>query len=130
MQTILLDVYTGKARAIEIEDDLHAFYDALHVEHIDITERMIGGRPFDVMCDDEGLLKGSPEVSAIDSMGNPMFVGSLMFFHHTDEGELVGLTPEDILHLRHHIRGFINVLTGKRRMVMCDVDYHYWEYMA
>ena len=88
MKTVLLDVSAGIAKVVDVEPKLEAYYKLLHCRCIDIVERRIGGRWFDVMCDDEGLLQSEPIVSAFDYLGRARLVGSLMFFHHDDEGNL------------------------------------------
>lgn len=104
MKTILIDVKKGTAEVIEIEDDLDEFYKVLDCRCIDIVNRRIGRKRFDVMCDDEGLLKGAPRISAIDNLGHPMLVGNLMFFNSNDEGELLGLSDIDIKYIMDRIQ--------------------------
>ncbi|MBR3552924.1 MAG: hypothetical protein IKN72_06005 [Clostridia bacterium] len=104
MKTVLLDVNAGIAKVVDVEPKLEAYYKLLHCRCIDIVERRIGGRWFDVMCDDEGLLQSEPIVSAFDYLGRARLVGSLMFFHHDDEGNLLGLSDDDILHIGSNIR--------------------------
>jgi len=89
----------GNAREVEVEDDLQAFYNLLGCEWIDIVSRKIDGRWFEIVCDDEGLLKDSPKVSAVDRMNRPMLVGNLLFFHEDGEGNLVGISDDDVVFL-------------------------------
>lgn len=103
MKTLLLDVFSEKVEVIDVEDDLQAFYDRLDCTCIDIVQRKIGRKWFDVMCDDEGLFRDPQKISAIDNYGRPMLVGSLMFFHNDGEGNLVGLSDEDIKYIKDRI---------------------------
>ena len=96
MRGVLLDVVKGEIKEVNIEDSLEAYYDALNCTVIDIVQRDIGGITFDIVCDDEGLLKDSPVVSAVDSKYRPMFVGNLLFLHGDDTtGEMVGISEEE-----------------------------------
>ena len=104
MRTILLDVYKDEVRVLEIKPELEEYYKLIGCDCIDIADRKIGGKWFDVMLDDEGLFREDHKISAINDMGEPMFVGNLMFFHHDGEGNLVGLTDEDIDHLMKYIK--------------------------
>lgn len=104
MQTILLDVLNSKTEVIDIDDELDAFYDKLDCSCIDIVSRVIGEKRYDIMCDDEGLLKDAPKISAINDMGQPMFVGNLMFFNVDEAGELVGLSDEDVEYIMTYIQ--------------------------
>lgn len=104
MKTVFLDVLNGKdAEVIDIEDQLEAFYEKLDCRSIDIVQRKIGGKWFAVMCDEEGLFRDPQVVSAINDIGQPMFVGNLMFFHETKDGEIIGLSDDDIDHILRHI---------------------------
>ena len=104
MKTVLLDVYNEKVEVIDIDDELDAFYEKLDCNCIDIVTRRIDGMEFDIMCDDEGLFHDPRKLSAINDMGEPMLVGTLMFFHHDDEGDLVGLTDEAVEFIQDHIQ--------------------------
>ena len=104
MKTILLNVYEDTADVIEIADNINAFYKKLGCDLIDIVPRKIGRRWFDVMCDDEGLYAPEPKISAIDNLGNTMFVGNLMFFRHDNEGNLKGLSESDLNYILDRIQ--------------------------
>lgn len=126
MKTLLLDAENREISVIDVEDDLDAFYEKLNCRCIDIPVRSIGGRYFDVMCDDEGLLKEDPVVSAIGSNG-VMLVGNLMFFHHDDEGNLVELSDEDISHIKKNLRVVIHEVASSAipvaSYVVANVEY-------
>lgn len=103
-----------------IEDELNAYYKLLDCSTIDIVSRKIGGKVFEIVCDDEGLLKQSPIVSAVDSDGHPALVGSL--FICNSEGEhLSSLTPNDTDYLYEHI-AFAICKDGTEIVVLTDVD--------
>ena len=104
MKTVLLEVHNETVLEINIRPEIDAYYFALRCTSIDIVERKIGGKWFDVMCDDEGLLKEEVKISAINDMGEPMLVGNLMFFHNDGEGNLVGLSDEDVDHIKKNIQ--------------------------
>ena len=103
MKTLLLNVQEGYVKELDIKDDLKVFYDFIDCRSIDIVERKINRRWFDIICDDEGLLKDDPKISAIDSFGHPMLVGNLMFAHHDSKGNLKALTDDDIKYIKHFI---------------------------
>lgn len=103
MKTLLLDVYNDRLEEIDIEDKLEEFYKALDCRTIEIPERKIAGKYFDIMCDEEGLFRDDAKISAISSNGMMMLVGNLMFFHHTEDGDLTGLSTGDINHIKRNI---------------------------
>ena len=100
---ILIDVINNKASVVTVEDALKSYYSILHCDLIDIQTRRIGGRTYTIVCDDEGLLKKPVKISALNDMGDPMFVGNLFIVKTGDDYELTGLNDDDIKHLNQHI---------------------------
>lgn len=100
---VLLDAYEKRADRAEIPDELSAYYRALDCRCIDIVSRRIGGKRFDIVCDDEGLFKEDCRISAFDRDWQPMLCGSL-FVCKSHEGKLVGLTEAEVSHVLRHVR--------------------------
>lgn len=123
----LIDVIDGKNRAVDIEDSLESFYQALHCGIIDIVTRKIGGKPYAIICDDEGLFSEFPIVSAIDNDDSCMFVGNILVSGPADEeGELTELTPQDVENIEAHLRTvLLPDAFGKFRIreILTDVKY-------
>lgn len=88
-----------------IEDDIHTYYDLIDCRCIDIVCRYFGGVAFDVVLDDEGLLKanetGELPTSWWQKEGyTPAYeglFGVLVLTHHDDEGNLTSVDPLDLL---------------------------------
>ena len=102
---LLLDVETrpGRIKEIEIEEEnLSEFYSALNCGTIDIVTRKIGGRVFDIVCDDEGLFKEHPYVSAIANDGRYMLVGNLFICNHY-KAHLTSLSEADVDYIMKNI---------------------------
>ncbi len=91
----VFDEKTREFSIMEIEDSLDDYYKIIGCNYIDIVERKIFGKWFDVICDDEGLLKENPTVTAIDAGFNPMLVGTLIFAHHDAEGHMTSIEDEE-----------------------------------
>ena len=105
MKAYLLDVENKVRKAVEIDDDNHLqeYYKYLNCSIVDITSRKVGGKWFDIIADDEGMLKENPIVSALDSNNQPALVGNLLFCNYDSEtGEEVSLTDDDIEHLEKY----------------------------
>lgn len=96
MKVFVLDTEDQSFNFVETEGGLEEWYRLLHCDLIDITERKIGGKYFDVICDDEGLFKENPIVSAVAKSGEARLVGSLAICNHDGEGHESGLTPDDV----------------------------------
>lgn len=80
----------------KIDESLDSLYNILNCGTIDIVARKIGGKYFDIVCDDEGLFKEHPKVSAIDKNNQPMLVGNLFICNHDSNGHLASLSENDI----------------------------------
>lgn len=121
MKTLFFDVKNRKFEIIETEKpDLQMFYDKIDCDLIDIAVRKIDGKEFNIVLDEEGVLKEYPIVSAIDGKCNPMLVGNLMFFSGktTPDGELIGLTEEEIDHILRSVR-----VMSLGRVVIMNCEY-------
>ncbi len=83
---------------------LEDYYKEIGCKLIDIVKMSVGGKYYNVVCDDEGLLKRDFIVSATSGRQNhPMLVGNLVVVgEENQEGDLTGLTQEDIDHLLKH----------------------------
>lgn len=93
---VLVDVNAGTVKEATIEANLDSYYKALDCTCIDIAVRKLGPYQFDIICDDEGMLKDNARVSATGPLGQPMLVGNLFFCHHDEEGNMTSLHPEEI----------------------------------
>lgn len=104
---ILIDVKDNTVSVETVEDSLDSYYELLHTDLIDIQTRAIGyqnKKPYAIICDDEGLLKFEPKISAIDNVGNVMFVGNLFIVKNGSDGELASLDREDVDYLSRFIQ--------------------------
>lgn len=116
----------GKAEVINFEDNLDDLYRLTECDCIDIPTRQIGDKYYNFVCDDEGLLKENPTVTAYDTNDEPMLVGNLLICNDNDNGELTGLNAQDIFNILSHLItvGYINEdCSIAYRDVLTEVDY-------
>ena len=96
---VLLDVKENRCEKVEFEPTLENYYSMLHCDMIEIACRKIGsrrGRVYDIVCDEEGTFKEDVKISAINDIGEPMLVGSLLVVGLADdEGNETSLTEDD-----------------------------------
>lgn len=104
MKMYYLNPYTDAAEVVDVEDSLGVFYDMLDCTTIDIVSRKIGGKRFDIICDDEGTFVDDAHISAINDLGSMMLVGALLVCRNDGEGALVGLDDDDIKHIERFVR--------------------------
>lgn len=102
---VLVDLEKGVARKATIDKSLEGYYKALNCDCIDIVSRSIGGQGFDIICDDEALLKAFPKTSAVSKNGMPVLYGNLFVVNYDGMGDVCSLREGQIEHiLRHTIR--------------------------
>lgn len=96
---LALDVIGGKG-LYEVEcNELNDYYEALKCDCFDVTSRLIGGRKYDIFCDDVGTLVKNPIPSAFNRDRQPVLVGNLIFAKHDREGNTLSLSDDDIGHI-------------------------------
>lgn len=100
---ILVDVKSNIIDVCEIEKSLESYYKILNCELIDIVSMKIGNRYFDIICDDEGLMKDDINISAIYDDFTPALVGNILVVRHDGKGNERSLTSNDILLVLEHV---------------------------
>ena len=108
-------LHDGKFDCLDFEDDLKVMYSLLDCETIDIVERKINGKFYDIIIDDEGLLRGKQAMPAhaMSEEFTDMFTGqitreklygNLLIVRHDGHGNFKSLTDEDIDRIRQMVR--------------------------
>lgn len=123
MKALLLDVMENKIQVVNPEG-LKDYYKLLGCELVDIVNRGIKGKRYEIICDDEGLLKANPKISGIDDMGQAMFVGNLIIAGETDDnGNLTDLSEEDLEHIQKNINWMSTRKFPEEYYMLCQVEY-------
>lgn len=85
-----------------IKDDLNVFYKIIKCNYIDIVKRKIGKKYYNIICDDEGLLFHKA-ITLYEKNDIEALVGNLIITgKETDDGELTGLTDDEVDDLIKH----------------------------
>lgn len=103
IKAILIDTVKGTAEIVEIDKSLDGYYKALNCRCIDIVQRYIGGRPYDIICDDEAALVDSPMPSAASPLGEVMLYGNLFVVRFDGAEDVESLTDEDVVHISNNL---------------------------
>lgn len=123
MKALLLDVMEGKVETVDA-DGVEEFYKLLHCTTIDIVQRIIGDRWYDIVCDDNGTFVENPRISAVDSKGQIMLVGNLLICGLADaDGVLTSLSEEDIEHIKESIQKVKTVMHPEGLLMICRMGY-------
>lgn len=120
---VLVNPAERVARKATIPATLEGYYAALGCSCIDIVTRKIGGKAFDIVCDDEALLKADPVPSACNDTGYGMLYGALFICGYAGNGELASLTDDDCLYVLRHVNFRLNVKTIEMQPILTRVDY-------
>ena len=94
-------------REVEFVDTLENIYALLDVTCIDVAVRTIGNHRYDLVVDDEGLLKDGAIPSIFDSKQKPQLVGNVLIVNSNEEGDFTSLTEEQISDLKNHVGNII-----------------------
>lgn len=119
---LLVDVKNGEFREVQA-GGLDDYYELIGCRVIDIVCRRIGGKRYEIICDDEGLYEELPQISAVDIQEYPMLVGNLLIAGPAEEGELTDLTDEDIKHLSKYKRLVITTVHPEPYPIITGMDY-------
>lgn len=123
---VLIDTKANTAKAIMLDNTLEAYYSALNCSCIDIVERTIGvsEKYFTIVCDDEGLLKAAPCISAVSDFCEPMLVGNLFItdFDH-NAGDLASLSEQELEYVLDHIIFAASSHRSTPFPLLCQVGY-------
>ena len=128
IRVLFVDVYgDGDVKELWIRRELEDYYRVLGCHTIDMPMRSIGGRNFQIICDDEGLFVSNFRVSAVGrSMQDPQLVGNLIICQWHGGEEVDGLTDEEIQFIRLRIKGIAAAHPGgfiEKWHVIKDMDW-------
>lgn len=114
-------VYVDKngIRAMEVEDTLDTWYDLLKCRMIDIVTRRIGENYYNIVCDDEGLLKDTNWISAATEDGRAMLVGNL-FICKNESSELASISKEEAQEIIMNTAYYLDEDDNFVGCVVCD----------
>lgn len=127
LQGWMVDVNAGTSGPFKFVDDLADMYRWLECDCIDIVLRYIEGLPFLFIVDDEGLLKDSPRVSAVNIDGTTALVGNLLVVAPDEDGEMRSLTDDEMDVLKRNSAWLLVREVGRDKRynvrAICNVEY-------
>lgn len=107
MRAYIVSGKEDKHGEIEVEPSLKEYYRLIGCDCIDIVVREIDGHPYNIVLDDEGLLKPN-RITAMaltsDIFGNTeRLAGTLLVFGVDEEWDLAGLDDDEVLQIQRHM---------------------------
>ena len=109
----LVDPENNIAEERTIEKSLDSYYATLRCSCIDIVSRVIGGEHYDIICDDEGLLKEPHYISALDHYRHAALVGPLFVVNYDGRDDVCSLSDADVDNLDFHLVNLIDEKGGE-----------------
>lgn len=120
---VLVNPAERVARKATIPATLEGYYAALGCSCIDIVTRKIGGKAFDIICDDEALLKADPIPSACNYNGYGMLYGAIFICNYAGNGELASLTDDECMYVLKRVQYRLNGKDLELLPILTRVDY-------
>lgn len=104
MRGLLFDTNTQDFTEIDVKD-WHEYHDLLNCRCIDVCRRKIGNKYFEIVLDDEGLLKDNPVLSASNPFDREcLLVGNLIFYGGVDsEGDFTPITDDGVKTIKDNV---------------------------
>lgn len=106
----LIDVQSETHGPHTIEKSQSGYRQIIGCHSISMPDHQIGanrgrfhGKRFTIVCDDEALFAEQPKISAIDNLGQPMLCGNLFIVKTDEQGDTIGLDPDDIKYLERFV---------------------------
>lgn len=123
IKAFLIDVQNSNPYVVEIQEmSLDIIYKLLNCTCFDIAHRKIGSSIYDIFCDDEGLLKCNPILSAMSSNNEPMLVGNLLVTKSNAEGETISLADSEIAEIRKNLTPIFDDKGKYYPCLICDYE--------
>lgn len=104
MLTALQIKTNGEVHVIEMEQELDDYYKYTECDIIDIVFATIGKKNYDIIVDDEGLLKSEPIFTAFAQGSQTMLAGTIVVVGSNGRGGFKSLTANDIANITECIK--------------------------
>lgn len=123
MRGLLIDVINNEVKEVSITEYTD-YYPLIQCETFDIVDRGIGDQRFNLVCDDEGLLKPDPVISVLDQADLRMLVGNIVVTGPVDiNGDLESLSDQDIQLIKSFIEEVSDFGENGQHPVLTRVKY-------
>ena len=94
---VFINANNLKASEVTIIDNLNNIYELLNCNLIDVVQRNIAGKDYNIICDDEGFLKPDLIFTARNlNFSEDCIVGNLFVVSSDENGEFLSLDKDEI----------------------------------
>ncbi len=98
MKFFFIDAFKGLYHLVDIKPKLEEYYRLLNCECIDIVQVQVSGHIYDVICDEEALLKENPIPSVLIDNHNFVY-GNALICTDDGEGSETGISFSDTINI-------------------------------
>jgi hypothetical protein len=113
----------GTHQVIDMELDLKDYYKYTECDIIDIVYATIGGKEYDIIVDDEGLLKDGHVFTAFAVKSQSLLAGSIVVVGSDNKGGFKGLTDEDIENIQSNLHYTNFIENSSLALTMLEFEY-------
>lgn len=94
----------GSYGMVEMDKTLSSYYKHCDCTCIDVVFANIGPKNYDLVVDDEGLLKNDVKFTAYTTHSKVKLAGNILVFGNDGRGGFKSITKNDIRNLLNHIK--------------------------
>ena len=95
--------FKNKVEVKEIGNKIEDFYAEICADCIDIQERTIDGKTYDIICDDEAFLKGNCVKTVQSKRGDDWSIVNAVIICRQCQGEEIGLTDIEVARIMENL---------------------------
>lgn len=118
MKFYYLNVKNQVYGTVDIDPKLNEYYKLIDCDCVTIATIQIFGHVYDVICDDEALLKDDP-IPAILACNGMSIYGNVLICKEGEDGQEEGLDFYDVDRIRNSI--YLTIHDGiAREVIVCD----------
>lgn len=106
-----------EVEVVKVENSLIGLYKILDCDLIQVVERKIGAKVYDIICDEEGLLKPNFQSALCTNYAENLY-GNILIVNHDDEGDFTSLNDDEIKDINKSIIELLDISQLKIRKVL------------
>lgn len=112
----------GEHQRIEMNNDLQDYYKYAECSTIDIVYARIGDKLYDIICDDEGLLKENV-FTAFTLKSKVMLAGTIVVVGSNGRGGFKSLTDKDLENIKLNLHNTGRLMHPQLAETMLEFEY-------
>ena len=116
----------GEHQAIDMKLELSDYYKYTECDIIDIVYATIGNKNYDIIVDDEGLLKSNRTFTAFTIKSGVLLAGSIVIVGSNGKGGFKSLSDKDLLNIKENLHTTEHMGNENLAPTMVEFEYAYY----